>query len=254
LNRFKLLVTDLDKTLLRSDGSISPYTLSVLRRCRAQGVRIVFATNRSYRRVTGFLAYAPCDAVVCHKGAAVYVGNRKMTDLCIQKETASRVLRGLNDRYPQMPIIADSDERLFANIDVSRVWPGLSAVQTDFSDFPGWPVEIAYAGIDGDTTLDDLRGFLPEELVAQKLRDRFIFIMNRRATKLNALLLLSAELEIGLEEAVCFGDDIGDIEMLRAAGVGVAVENAVSAVKAAADAVTQENDKDGVARYLEKLL
>jgi 5-amino-6-(5-phospho-D-ribitylamino)uracil phosphatase len=254
LNGYRMVITDLDKTLLRSDETISPYTLSVLRRCNATGVKIVFATNRSYRRVLGFLDDAPCDAVVCHKGAAVYVGGEKLTDLCIQTETAQRLLRGLNDRYPHMPLIADSDETLFANIDVAAVFPGLVAVQTDFHTLPGRPVEIVSAGIDCDETLEELRTFLPEGLYAQKLHDRFIFIMEKRATKQNALELLSARLGINLKKAVCFGDDRGDIEMLSAAGRGVAVQNAGDAVKAAADDVTEENDKDGVAHYLEKLL
>jgi hydroxymethylpyrimidine pyrophosphatase-like HAD family hydrolase len=55
-------------------------------------------------------------------------------------------------------------------------------------------------------------------------------------------------------QVVAFGDDVNDVEMVRRAGLGVAVENAIPAVKAVARQVTRSNDEDGVALVLEELL
>lgn len=55
-------------------------------------------------------------------------------------------------------------------------------------------------------------------------------------------------------KAVYFGDDNDDIESIRNCGTGVAVSNAVDEVLAAADFITESNDTDGVAQYIEKHL
>jgi len=67
------------------------------------------------------------------------------------------------------------------------------------------------------------------------------------ATKGEALRGLCDALGIALEETIAFGDGLNDISMLRAAGLGVAMGNAVPAVKAAADEVTADCDAHGVA-------
>ena len=56
---------------------------------------------------------------------------------------------------------------------------------------------------------------------------------------------------IAVENIAAFGDDTNDIGMLRAAGIGVAMQNAISEVKAAADEICGECDEDGVAVWLE---
>lgn len=77
-------------------------------------------------------------------------------------------------------------------------------------------------------------------------------IMSREATKMNGVRAMLAHFGVSTEEAVYFGDDHDDIEPIRACGVGVAVANAITEVISAADAVTESNDDDGVARYIEK--
>lgn len=74
------------------------------------------------------------------------------------------------------------------------------------------------------------------------------------ANKGDALLTLCERLEIDPAETVAFGDGSNDSSMLRAAGLGVAMANAVEAVKAVADVVTVSNNEAGVAKVLEELL
>ena len=74
------------------------------------------------------------------------------------------------------------------------------------------------------------------------------------ANKGDALLALCDKLGIAREETVAFGDGTNDLSMLRAAGVGAAMGNADFAVKAAADTVCDDNEHDGVAKFIEGLL
>ena len=63
---------------------------------------------------------------------------------------------------------------------------------------------------------------------------------------------LAKILNISLNEIVAFGDDKNDMEMLKMCGIGIAVDNAISDVKAIADCVTLSNDENGVAEWLAK--
>jgi hydroxymethylpyrimidine pyrophosphatase-like HAD family hydrolase len=81
------------------------------------------------------------------------------------------------------------------------------------------------------------------DVVALELHDR-------AATKWSAIEWLLGEWAIRPEQVIAIGDDVNDLPMLRAAGLGFAMGNAGEAVKAAADAVTSSNEEDGVARAL----
>lgn len=74
------------------------------------------------------------------------------------------------------------------------------------------------------------------------------------ANKGQALLDLADRLGVPHEETIAFGDGLNDITMIRAAGIGIAMENAEPAVKAAADWITASCDEDGVAAGIERFV
>jgi HAD superfamily hydrolase (TIGR01484 family) len=81
-----------------------------------------------------------------------------------------------------------------------------------------------------------------------------IEINSREAVKGNAILGLAGYLGLDPAETMAFGDDLNDISMLKAAGVGVAMANAPDIVKTAADVVTKSCDEDGVAYVLRQYI
>lgn len=81
---------------------------------------------------------------------------------------------------------------------------------------------------------------------------KLIQVMSTASTKWNGIKTMLEALGVERDEAVYFGDDNDDIEAIRNCGVGVAVSNAIGEVLEAADFITESNDEDGVARYLEK--
>lgn len=76
-------------------------------------------------------------------------------------------------------------------------------------------------------------------------------ITKKGATKESAIKMICDKCGINLSNVIAFGDDHADIEMLKLAGLGVAMGNAIKEVKAAADIVIGSNDEDGIAVYLE---
>ena len=101
--------------------------------------------------------------------------------------------------------------------------------------------------------LETLPALFPEVAVTTSVPSN-IEINIRAANKGDALRALCAALEIPLEETLAFGDGTNDLSMIRAAGIGVAMGNAAFSVKAAADTVCDDNEHDGLAGFLERLL
>ena len=71
----KMVVTDLDDTLLRTDKSISKYTTDIINRVRDQGIKIIFATGRG-ASTKSLIPYELFDGYVLMNGAKAYVNNR----------------------------------------------------------------------------------------------------------------------------------------------------------------------------------
>ncbi|MBQ8953043.1 MAG: HAD hydrolase family protein, partial [Clostridia bacterium] len=142
----------------------------------------------------------------------------------------------------------------YGNFDTRDIWPGVTCLRTaDFREVANLTADKIIVEATEPAEAEALERLLPPELYAQISEHRIAMIMNRQATKTSAIRLLAARWGIAMEEVAAFGDDYNDIDMLRACGVGVAVENALAEVKAAADAVCPSNEEDGVARWLERL-
>lgn len=247
-----MIVTDLDNTLLRGDKTISDYTRAVLERCRARGVRVMFATARPPRTVRRFaLGFEP-DAVAYHNGALVREGGRELLEEGITGAEARRIMRELNAVLPGARLSLEQGDLLYANFDVNSVWSGEGWVRSDFSDLPDGVVYKLIVGISSPGDTERIAPLLPDYLYVQPCESTLALIMNRRATKLGGIRRVAEARGIPLARVAAFGDEVNDIEMLRACGVGVAVQNALPEVRAVADYVCPSNEQDGPARWLEE--
>ena len=95
---------------------------------------------------------------------------------------------------------------------------------------------------------------MPEDLTVVQTAPFYLEIIPSAINKGQGVLDTCAALGIDPSEAIAFGDAENDIPMLRAAGIGVAMANAATAVKAAADYVTLSNNDDGIAAALAQFL
>jgi len=88
-----MIVTDLDNTLLRSDKTISDYTISVLKKCQSKGVKVVFATARSAQASTRFLDKFMPDIFVGYGGALVSAGKEAIHRVAIPAKISSQIIK-----------------------------------------------------------------------------------------------------------------------------------------------------------------
>ena len=98
----------------------------------------------------------------------------------------------------------------------------------------------------------DLETLLGDQLYMAKSKEYLLEMMPKDVSKQKALIRFAQSLEIRREEVMACGDNTNDIEMLEWAGLGVAMGNATDDIKEIADATTDDNNHDGVAKAIEK--
>lgn len=244
----KAIITDLDRTLLHTDKSLSEYTVSVLRQCHARGIPVLAATARPMRSVISYHERIGFDAITAMNGAIVSLPDRVM-EFGISPESGRSILERLLG-HPDVLLSIETGKGFYANRDIPEWQPIL------YDGFPELPKNAVlykilassaqkrlYESIEADLTADVYHTVANGELIQ---------IMSREATKWNGIRHMLAYHGVSPEEAVYFGDDQDDIEPIRRCGLGVAVANAIPPVLDAADEIIAANDSDGVARFIEQ--
>ena len=248
----KMIATDLDRTLLRTDKTLSDYTISIFRRCRERGIKLVFATSRPMPAVLNFDFYrqiAP-DGSLFHCGAAVFAEDNVIEKNGISKETVREMLlTAYRDASVELSI--ESGEDIHCNTAPLDLWPCIKVHQIDYANPPAlYADKIVFTDI-SPKTIDAVSKLLPDSLYMEISENKIGMIMSRNATKARGVKRLAAHFGVSLSDVVAFGDDYNDIGMLQECGVGVAVANAIDEAKAAADVICGDNDSDGIAKWLE---
>ena len=243
----KMIVADLDGTLLRSDKSVSAYSAEVFNRCRELGIKVVFATARPIRAVKMLETGIICDGVVYHNGAVISMGD-EIIKSGIPSETAKRLLLQV---LHLADCAAEINDKLYANFDADRLWTYSNHTLTDFTDIPSVPADKLIFITADNAKIAELESMFNDDLYWEIADNELIMVMNKNARKLNGIRIIAERLGVDLSEIAAFGDDYNDIELLCACGMGVAVENAIEEAKSAANFICDGNDSDGVARWLE---
>lgn len=244
----KMIVADLDETLLRKDKSISEYTKSTLIKCRESGIKVAYATGRGGSDAEKVIPSFLFDGRITMNGAIVQVDETIIHKCLIPYEIARPVLMAL-DKYG-LKTASQTGGMHYSNFVTSDVWPNVK--NYEITDFPKHNIdaEKLYAVANNSDEIKFIEEQLPDNLYLSVSKDMLAQIMHKDATKSKAVAELANFWNIEQSEITAFGDDLNDIDMLIFAGVGVAMENALDKVKAAADHVCQSNDEDGVAKWI----
>jgi Cof subfamily protein (haloacid dehalogenase superfamily) len=243
----KMIVFDLDETLLRKDKSISEYTKSILKQCRESGIKIVYATGRggSAERVAPSSLF---DAKITMNGAMVQVDEVIIHNCLIPYNIARPVLVACDQRG--LKTASNISSMHYSNFVTSDEWPNITNYKiVDFSKHD-IDAEKLYAIVNNIDDVNYIENHLPKDLYVTVSKDNMAQIMHKDATKSKAISELARFWNIAQSQIIAFGDDLNDIDMLSYAGTGIAMENARNEVKAVADFTCQSNEEDGVAKWI----
>jgi len=241
------VIVDLDRTLLRTDKTISGYTLDIMRKCRDRGIAIMVATARPERSILQYRRQICFDAVTTLNGARIILPSTVLEN-GISHLSGKHILSELM-AVPDVIISVEMSDGIYSNVEI----PEWNAVCCE--DFPNLPAQgtlfkILVSGMDSGQ-YSRLEKILTDDVYYTVAGGSLVQIMSKNATKWKGIRAALKALRIPADEAVYFGDDYDDIEPIRMCGTGVAVANAVEAVMSEADYVTDSNDEDGVAHFIE---
>lgn len=247
----RMIVTDLDGTFLRNDKTASDHTLEVVEKVREKGVIFAVATARPIRSVVERLPFIKFDVGIFHNGAVIRTPDGDIGGMGI--ENPDVIARNILREYPEACISVESDDVLYCNFDSRRIWPVEPYTPTDdFACMAGKVADKIIIEAHSREEMEKYTRFMPDYAYAVLSEKRIAMIMNSRATKINAIRAVAEKYGIDMAEVAAFGDDYNDIDMLKGAGVGIAMGNALPEVKAVADEVCESNMDDGEAKWIEE--
>lgn len=252
----KLLLFDLDGTLLRSDKTISRRTLEAIGKCREHGILIGISTSRAVHNCMTFLRELTPDLLIASGGAVVkfrddYIDSAEFSVAETQAMIASaREICGEN-----CEITIDTLDAHYWNYREDPNKTDATWGETVFSDFTDYSEKALKFCVEifDDSCARKLAACLSECDCQRFSGSAWYKFTKKEATKENAIRKACEVCGISLQNVIAFGDDGPDIGMLRLCGTGVAMGNAIDAVKEAADIVIGSNDEDGIGEYLENM-
>ena len=280
MSKIKLVMSDVDGTLLNSDNEVSDLTKDTVQRLVESGIEFGLATGRNYESAASIMEQLGLDPkkapIVSLNGFWVDHESMdyKFRDHTIDYET-SKLLGGIGERY-FMGVLYFFEHKVYSHMD------DLSLEDYEISK---GETELRFFKDDHDLervdSIEDIKHVFDEghdllkivfvqdedytELVKERISKHFpeeydllmvaggwAEIMPKAVNKGRAILEYAKFRNLDPSEILCFGDSDNDLTMIQYLGTGIAMKNARNSLKILANDITDSNDDHGVARYLEK--
>ena len=247
----KALAIDLDGTLLSSRKGIAPETLLAIRALAAEGWLIIIATARPVRSVellasTGIGDYywATCNGAWILKSGSVLARTE------IPFDETVKWMKRLTERGLRVQI--EANDTLYGDVEVLPEFVGGCRPLREYRIHDACKILVT---VTSKSEIREITEHLGSHL-SMVVTDggRLVQVARKDCGKLNAVRTILSMEGLGLQNLIAFGDDNNDIDLLEAAGFGVAMANATPGVLEAADHVTASNDEDGVGDVLRTIL
>jgi Cof subfamily protein (haloacid dehalogenase superfamily) len=256
-----VVATDLDGTIVRSDGTISARTRAALGAAEGAGALVVLVTGRPPRWLHGVADSTGHRGVaVCANGALVYDLHTEQVLAAhpMSVQIARQIAVTLREALPGIGFAVETVDDGFGHEHAYRPrWPTDAEPVGHVDELLTAPLAKLLArheDLDSDALLAAARDVIDADIatMTHSSRDGLLEISAAGVSKATTLAALCAEHGLHSEDALAFGDMPNDLPMLAWAGHSVAVANAHPEVLAAVDEVTATNDEDGVAQVLER--
>lgn len=253
----KLVVCDIDDTLVHKELHLPDYVLSVIRELRAQGVEFTLATGRMPYRAEDFAKEAQLDIpFIANNGSILYDRGNIIYARMLYAGMFKKLVRKYRNRDPKLTAI-------FSYIDRERPVVETDWIRARLHKYKGYDETL------GDTEdvwdqmvhkvylVDDDRSGIINEIADElaQMQGEFSYfqygaysieIVARECSKATGLEHLLEYLRIPKENVLAIGDHVNDIEVIKMVGCGIAVANADPKLKAVADHVTEGVRGNGV--------
>ncbi len=266
---YKLLVLDVDGTLLTDEGKISKRTLTALRKVQQTGVTIVLASGRPLHGLLPIAEKLDLDKyggyILAYNGAQIIdVPTKKvLLSQTIEQESIPFLEKEANKHGVAIFTYNDSEvltndaknpyilrEAAINNMKVREVKPLASAV--NFNPYKCILVNDDVQEI--EQLEEEIKMRLDGVMNVFQTEPYFLEVVPKLIDKANALGVLLETFSIDAKQIIVIGNGKADYSMIQMAGLGVAMGNAIDSVKRCADVITKDNNEDGIALILEEYI
>ena len=262
--RIRIIAMDLDGTLVKGDLGITSRVRRAINDARAAGLEITIATGRMFqsaRRLADDLQVTL--PIICYQGSLVRdpVTGKTYQHEVLPSGPAQAAIEFARQRGLHVNAYIHDELYMEADTPEGRFYADSSNVPITFVD------DLATAVAAGSTKLvfvmdegqvldaiSEMDGRFGSAVQATRSHPRFAEIVRRDVNKGRALAHVAAVANVSLDQTMGIGDNLNDLDLVRAAGIGVAMGDGDPRVVAAADWVTGSYEDDGVAQAIERLL
>ncbi len=271
---YKLVVLDIDGTLLTPSRKITRKTKKVINKIIELGVIVVISTGRNKRLTTPIINKLKIDLMyACVGGTEIYGANHEVLfSANLKLKEIKNILDLLNDEDCFVQLTKDDGYYKYINSEVAKKYDAyesrsikgkISNKYVGMQSVPNLDIfvnddfhnsnEIIIGG--PEETLIRIKDRIENNTVGIQVRndlwDNYIFVGKENNSKASAIEWLCEYLDINVEEVIAIGDDVNDCDMLEKAGLGIAMGNASDIVKKSSNDITYTNKNNGVAYALE---
>jgi len=271
--KYRLLVTDIDGTLMGRDGSISMENKEALAKAIDLGVKVSLSTGRTLLSAMKIINQLPLDGYHILFDGALVINPSRNEEVYVQPINKVLVREAVEfARVHDINLELYSTSQYFVErenwaSDIRREYFGIYPTLVDFTDI--WERERIIKGTVAVHSAEEKAG---ADSLCHQFKDNlqelhfswtttpaypdvdFVNIVAPEVSKGKALEALTSHLEIPLTEVMAIGDGRNDLSLLTTAGLAVAMDNAADEVKAVADYITLDVDHNGAAAAIKKFL
>jgi Cof subfamily protein (haloacid dehalogenase superfamily) len=262
---YRLIAMDLDDTLLTDDLTVSEATRQAMKEAIAQGAHLTIATGRMFDSAQKIARQVGLNVpIITYQGSLIknLMDEEVLYERSVPVDVANQLYEyclahglHLQSYISDKLYVSEDNDKIRAYAKQSNI---PYTIQPDFSQIVNHERQTKLLIIDEPARLDallpQLRELFGSKVHLTKSKPNYLEFMHPEGTKGHALRFLAAFYGIPMEETIAMGDAMNDHEMVAAAGLGVAMANAVPALKEIADFVTLSNNDDGVKHVLERFV
>lgn len=264
---YKLIVLDMDDTLLSSKNEILPSTIKALIEAQNNGAMVVLASGRPTGGMIDAAEILQLDThqsyIISYNGAVVtrmndrtvvdatYVEHSEFNEILqfLRKERVMALTYKENKIYYEGQSAYEKVEGELTGLEMIKVDNLRDVISEDV------PKVMGVGNIELIQALNkQLAGSFGDDIHATTSKPFFLEFMHRNVSKGKVLRRLAEQFGIHQSEIIAFGDSNNDKDMLEFAGLGVAMGNANATIKEVADVITLSHDEDSIAQIIEEYI
>lgn len=250
-NDIKLIITDLEGTLLHDSKYITDYTKNIIELCKKKNILIGFITTLSLNSIKIYIDLIKPDIVISNNGAVITYNNEIIYKELIDSKTTKEIIK-MCKKYTNNKgkINIETEDGFYINYETDKRKKRYSnAIYNNFNNFNKPAFKIT-AELENDDWSKEIIINLNNCSTYNFKGEIWRKFSRQDVNKLNAIKYIEKFLYLNNNNIIVFSDNYNDIEIIKYCGIGIAMKNAVDIVKENANYITDTNNEDGVATFI----